>query len=318
MPTSNIVPLIDDIMPQICTRGDQVCGHEPPILEWAGCGEAMKASARLSLALSALLVGRCVGLGDPKDATGPAQPCGGAPPASSGDPNVDRILDRLEVKGQTIKGLRSSLTYKYVTVEPVEDEQVKEGELLFARTEPNSKFLVVFKKTRAGGVVRDTGEYFLFDGRWLTERNDKAKTIIKREICRPGEKTDPFRIGQGPFPLPFGQKREDLLKNFRIALEDFTLGDPRHSDHLKCIPLPDTELAARYSRVELYVDRALELPVRIVTESARDGNRIEVDFKDVDVNEAPAGSRFSLDEPKDFIVTTEPLPDGPPSSQPGK
>ena len=231
---------------------------------------------------------------------------------SSGDPTVDAILDRLEVKGQTIKGLACQLTYRYVVVEPVEDAQVKEGQLLFARAEPNSKFLIHFTKITADGITAERGEYFLFDGEWLTERNDKAKTIIKRQIVRSGERIDPFKVGQGPFPLPFGQKRVDILQNFKVTLKPFELGDPRNTQHLHCIPLPDTELASRYIGVEIYVDKTVELPVRIVTERRSDGNRIEVDFAAIDTNEAPAGSRFQILQPgeklEDFSVTEESLP----------
>ena len=272
----------------------------------------------MTTALSLALLETASCLGDDRR-TGPAntpQPAGEV--ASSGDAKVDGILDRLEVKGQAIKGLQCKLVYKYVTVDPVEDEQVKEGELLFARADPNSRFLIVFKKLRAAGIERDTAEYYSFDGRWLTERNDKAKTIKKTEIARSGERTDPFKIGKGPFPLPFGQKRDDILKNFRVELADFTLGDPRNTDHLHCIPNTNTELADKYSRVEIYVDRTLELPVRIVTENIKDGNRIEVDFKDVDGGAAPAGSRFTIDEPKDFYVEVNPMSAQPTATQPGK
>jgi hypothetical protein len=194
----------------------------------------------------------------------------------------------------------------------VEDAQIKEGELLFAQAEPNSKFLIHFTKMIADGIVTRRGEYFLFDGEWLTERNDKARTIIKRQIVRRGERVDPFKLGKGPFPLPFGQKREDILGNFTVTLKRFELGDPRNSDHLHCVPRPNTELAAKYSRVEIYVDKKIELPVRIVTERITDGNRIEVDFKEIDTDEAPALSRFQIKRPGEnldgFTVTEEPLP----------
>jgi hypothetical protein len=240
-------------------------------------------------------------------ATGPA--VSGPGKLSSGDPKVDQILDRLEEKGQAIKGLACKLTYRYVVVEPVEDAQTKEGELIFAVGEPNAKFLIRFTRMIAEGVSVERPEYFLFDGQWLTERNDKAKTVIKRQVVRPGERVDPFRLGKGPFPLPFGQKREDILRNFKIAVVPFELGDPRNSEHLHCVPLANTDLAAKYSRVELYLDRNLDLPVRIVTERLSDGNRIEVDFKDIDTNEAPAQSRFQIDVPEGFEVTQEPLPE---------
>ncbi|HUO37797.1 MAG TPA: hypothetical protein VMU34_08140, partial [Mycobacterium sp.] len=170
---------------------------------------------------------------------------------------------------------------------------------------------------RAAGVIKDTGEYFLFDGEWLTERNDTAQTIKKTQIARKGEKKDPFQIGSGPFPLPFGQKRDDILRHFKVELVPFDLGDPRNTDHLRCIPLPSTELSDNYTRIDLFVDHALELPVRIVTERSRDGNRIEVDFKDIDAGAAPAGSRFVVEEPRGYNTTVEPLTDAP-TTQPSR
>lgn len=238
------------------------------------------------------------------------QPVGanGAHHLSSGDPRVDEILDRLEAKGEAIKGLACGLTYRYVTVEPVEDAIVKEGELLYAVAKPNSKFYIHFDKMIAEGVIIPRDEYFLFDGEWLTERNDKAKTIIRRQIVRTGRKVDPFKLGKGPFPLPFGQNRDEILRSFKVTLRDFEIGNPPNTQHLYCVPLPGTELSQKYSRVDIFVDRRLELPTRIETERVVDGNRIEVNFHDVDVNEAPAMSRFQIETPADFNVSEEPLP----------
>ncbi len=107
--------------------------------------------------------------------------------------------------------------------------------------------------------------------------------------------------------MPFGQKRAEMLKQFKITLSPFALGDPLQTKHLHCVPRANTELARKYSRVEIYVDARLDLPVRIVTERISDDNRIEVDFKEIDANEAPAGSRFQIKVPEDYDVTTEPL-----------
>ena len=230
-----------------------------------------------------------------------------APQLSSGDPVVDAILDRLETKGKAIKGLSCRLVYTYVTVEPVEDKQVKKGTLLFARGEPNSKFLIRFTELIAGGVIDRHEEQFSFDGAWLTELRQKSKRVIRRQIARKGERKDPFELGKGPFPLPFGQKRSQILKQFKVTLRPFALGDPLHTKHLHCVPRANTELGRKYSRVEIYVDTRLDLPVRIVSERISDDNRIEVDFKEIDTNEAPAGSRFQIEVPKGYDVTTEPL-----------
>lgn len=229
------------------------------------------------------------------------------PAQSAGDPVIDKILDRLEEKGRAIQGLECELVYQYITVFPVEDRQVKEGSLLFARMEPNPKFFVEFKKITAGGVVSNNPERFVFDGVWLTERNDKAKTIIKRQVVRPGEKVDLFEIGKGPFPLPFGQKRQEILRLFKVTLKPFEPSDPPGSHHLHCIPQANSDLADKYNWVDIFVDKTLDLPVRIVSERVSDENRIQVDFKAIDTHAAPAGSRFQIETPSDFTVTVEPL-----------
>jgi hypothetical protein len=260
----------------------------------------------------------CFSLYDPPGATQPAEPsAGGAVQTdsihTSGDKEIDALLDRLETKGEAIKGLSCRLIWKHVIVDPVESRKVKAGQLLYARAAPgesNSRFLVHFDVLTADGETRRNNEYYAFDGRWLIERNDKARNVIHREVVRPGERRDPFRLGEGPFPMPFGQKRADILRNFTLSLAKFELGDPRNTTHLHCIPRPGTDLASKYTRVEMYINRSLELPVRIVSESLKDGSRTEVDFSDIDIGAAPAGSRFQVEVPPGFEKRVETLSDG--------
>ncbi len=233
-----------------------------------------------------------------------------APPASSGDATIDAILDRLETKGESIKGISTKLIYNDTRFEPVEDKVVKNGELFFSRGDPNSKFMIRFDETIAGGTKRPNREYYLFDGSWFTERNDGAKQIIKRQVVRPGERIDPFKIGKGPFPLPFGQRRAEMLKVFTITLEKPKADDPPNTDHLHCIPRPEeVELSRKYKRLDMWVDKKLELPIRIEVERLSDENIIDVRFDNMNPSDAPADSRFQIDSPpgKDWEVREEPI-----------
>lgn len=239
-------------------------------------------------------------------------------PATSGDAAVDSILDRLEVKGRAIQGLTAQIEYNDIRFEPVEDKITKHGELTFRRLDPNSKFLIVFNETIAGGVKSDRKEHYLFDGEWFTERSERAKTIIKRQIVPKGKRIDPFKIGKGPFPLPFGQRRAEMLDNFRIVRKPAQPDDPPNCDHLHCEPRPFSELAQKYKRVEMYIDRRLELPVRIEVERTADDNMIDVRFSRLNPDAAPAASRFQIDRPPgpDWDVREEPLPEGAPEPPP--
>lgn len=230
---------------------------------------------------------------------------------SSGDTETDRILDRLEAKGKAISGLASKLTYKYVTGPPVEDTMTKLGRLLFKRALPgqtNSMFLIEFDKRIADGAQMKRIEKFAFDGEWLTEFNETSRSVTRRQIVRQGERIDPFKLGSGPFPMPFGQKRDEILHEFDVTRQKPELEDLPGTTHLHCVPRPGTQLSQKYSRVEIYIDRKIELPIRIVSESKKDGSRIEVDFKEIDISAAPAGSRFTIKCPDGFQEQFEPLP----------
>lgn len=234
---------------------------------------------------------------------------------SSGDPKIDAILDRLESKGQTIQGLSTVLIYNEIRFEPVEEKVIKRGELFFRRGEPNARFMIRFDETVAGGVIQSNKEYYLFDGGWFIERNDRAKSVVRRQIVRPDQRIDPFKLGSGPFPLPFGQRRTEILANFVAKREPPRPDDPPDTDHINLVPRPNSELSQRYRRVDMYIDRRIELPVRIEIERLSDDSIVDVRFERLDPNDAPADSRFQIDRPtgKDWDFREEPLPpDAPP------
>jgi hypothetical protein len=37
-------------------------------------------------------------------------------------------------------------------------------------------------------------------------------------VLRPGEKVNLLKLGEGPFPLPIGQKRDDVKRQFDVTL----------------------------------------------------------------------------------------------------
>ena len=156
--------------------------------------------------------------------------------------------------------------------------------------------------------VIDKAEEHLFDGRWYIEKREATKSVIKREIVRPGEKFDPFRVGQGPFPLPFGQKEQDILRNFEVTL---VRADPKTSPdtvHLKLVP-KGGQMAQRYREIHFYISRKLDLPVKVVA-LQKDDKKMTVVFKDIRINRGIAGSRFVVTIPDDptWSYTVEPLP----------
>ena len=229
------------------------------------------------------------------------------------DPAVERILDRLEKRGDQIVDITTDITY--TKIDPVlEDKQVFTGVLVFKQDKPNPRFLIRFDKFVQEGVTRQSKEWHAFDGQWYIEAREKTKTIVRRQIVLPGEAVQVFRLGQGPFPLPFGQKKADIVQYFAVKLVGPAAGDPPASDHLECTPLPGTDMDRRYGKVHFYIDRQLDLPVSVRTVekengAADEGVEIAADFpaRSIKVNSAVAGSALNLPDLKDYQVDSIPL-----------
>ena len=227
------------------------------------------------------------------------------------DAKVEAILDRLEQRGTTVGDLTSRISW---TIEDtrVFEKTTKEGTLRFLKRKPHSVFRVDFDRLLdSDGTEKLRKETHVFDGRHYIEAKAFTKTVIRREIVREGEETDPFELGAGRFPLPFGQKKADILKHFVVELVAAKPGDPPNCDHLKCVPRPASHLAEDYRELHFYVHRRIELPVRVVAHQKKDGKIITVDFKKMKLNTGLAGSRLELkrgDIPPGWEWDEQPLP----------
>ncbi|MBN1341482.1 MAG: hypothetical protein JXQ73_02320 [Phycisphaerae bacterium] len=223
---------------------------------------------------------------------------------SSGDPAVDRILDELETRGADVESLTSDLRADFLDVVAA-DEQSKVGKLWFRRDKPNPKFKIIYEKSIYGNVEKDDVHEYLFDGQWLTEKHDAAKSFVERRIVKEGEKIEPFRIGKGPFPLPFGQKKAEILEHFTVTKVRRSPKDPPNTDHLKLIPRQtDSEMAKKYAELHFYIDKKLKLPTRIVAHQRNPGSDdvdeiVTVTFTGLKVNPGVSDKVLMIAKPQD-------------------
>lgn len=141
---------------------------------------------------------------------------------------ADELLAELERADESIRTLRADIRYDRVFLEG--DRQIRTGTLFFSDDKGASNarrqrmFAVTFQRLRLGNRVENEEKTYLFDGRWLVESTPSLKQIVRREIVREGDAFDPLKIGEGPLPLPIGQKREDILARFDATLSDPTEG----------------------------------------------------------------------------------------------
>jgi hypothetical protein len=125
---------------------------------------------------------------------------------------ADELLTALEKADAGMVTLTADIVYDR-TFEIQGDRQLRKGKLYFENRDPR-RFAVQFDELWIGDVVRKEKQVVVFDGEWFVEKNFGPKQMIKRQVVAPGQKFDPLKIGEGPLPIPIGQKKADVMMRF--------------------------------------------------------------------------------------------------------
>ena len=135
--------------------------------------------------------------------------------------DADALLTAVERTADSLRDFRANITLE--TADDVTgDTERRLGQLVFVQEEgkpATRRFAVVFEKFIDGSGRMDERpvRYIYADG-WLTEADFKQRTLVRRQLARAGEQYDPLKPGEGPVPLPIGQRRADVLARFDASL----------------------------------------------------------------------------------------------------
>jgi len=237
-------------------------------------------------------------------------------PAEPADPRVAEILTRLEER--EVPDLRGRVTWTVQYV--VEEEPLRKfGRIWYKRKDPVPVFKVEFDTKIVGSrKEKEFGETHVFDGRWYTEMNSETRTITQRELRREKDASNPYRLGEGAFPLPFGQKKEDILREFEVRRVAEKKDDPAETDHLELTPRKDSSLYDKYEMIDFWVARegpTSGLPVQIraskLDPTGVVNSRITVTFRDVELNTGFADTEFRIEPPAGYDTQVISLDEAP-------
>jgi hypothetical protein len=241
--------------------------------------------------------------GDPAPAEEPAAP--GPPPKLIVDEwnPTDELLDRLERSHADLRDFQANIVYhKWDSV--LQRNEIRSGEVLY-QTKPRGtkRFAILLERLIVRNRSRAHRKHFVFDGSWLVEIDHEAKIFIKRQIVPPDKQFDPLKLGEGPFPLPVGQPRDEVRARFKVRrlheptdelLAERLAGQPVEGLHLA--PKPGTPEAEDFEQAELFYDRETLLPVGIsVTEA--NGDRKTVLLSKLKRNAGIDEGKLSIEEP---------------------
>lgn len=210
---------------------------------------------------------------------------------------IETILTRLEKRSDGLKDIQCKVRFS-------EEDKInlskglKIGTIKFLITETNPVFMIHFERSERDGIIGKQ-LWFLFDGRYLHEGNERIRQVTVREVAKPGETLDLFDLEKAPFPMPFGQKKDTILRNFDVTLAAPQQGDPQNTDHLVCVPKPDSAFYRQYDRFEFFVHRTLHLPTKVVVVKNRGLEINTAEFPDLSERSINTGlTKKSFSKPK--------------------
>jgi hypothetical protein len=235
------------------------------------------------------------------------------------DAELDQLLTRLEANAADLTSFMAKIVYEKEDA-VLGRREIRTGEIIYRIHEQTRTFAALFDSLT---IVPSSGkagrrekrlQHYVFDGRWLAEIDHEDRRFIKREIVPPGRTLDPLKLGEGPFPLPIGQAKADVLARFEVSRIDVPaagmLSGLTNVEGVLLTPREGAPEARDYQRVEIFYDRATLLPVGINAIEVND-DRKTVKLTDVARNpqlDAAAIRKLSIAEPdpRKWDVVIEP------------
>ncbi|MBN1844189.1 MAG: hypothetical protein JW810_00790 [Sedimentisphaerales bacterium] len=189
---------------------------------------------------------------------------------------MEALLVQIEQRGNELRSFQAEMLYVQQQL-LTETATIRHGELYYQADDKTVRFRIHFGDYLQKDLEEETAprpvkfdEDFAFDGLWITRRNDRTKSIQRRQVTRTPRKKEDFRLGKGPFPLPFAIRRADVVGEFTLELADSDPQDAAVKDTIFLIlkPRPHSSYAEQYVRLDLWLAQKTTVPVRIRFETA--------------------------------------------------
>jgi len=225
----------------------------------------------------------------------PTQPT--TAPSTQSQPATDaaaEALRRLEASGQ-YRTIQAKLDYR-LDMPQLGDSERRTGWVAYRRATERTRamFRVRFEtlSQRGGRAIRERVDY-AFDGEFLTVAKHRIKDMVRYQVAGREQRIEPLRLGEGPFPLPFGQKADEVLEFFEAQTPQPSPQDPPKTLHLLLTPRPEHADEFTVTRLELWIDPQLNLPVRIVSVD-KSRNITTIAFAEIRLDEPVETKTFKI------------------------
>lgn len=196
---------------------------------------------------------------------GAAPPQSTPPAALTANSSADEVLDALDQRGRNLQAFVAD-------VRLVDEDtslalsSTRAGKVWYqARPGDNARIRVTFDRRideEKNRTFKETVEYLL-DGAWLVDRDYMKKIEVRRQVLKPGQKVNLLKLGEGPFPLPIGQPKEEVHRQFKVErIAPDKQNDPPNTVHLRLTPKEGGRFK-KIKEMDLWVDLKTHFPAKI-------------------------------------------------------
>lgn len=225
--------------------------------------------------------------------------------------SVDDVLKALQARGQNLKDFTADVAQ--TDTDPITlHETVSKGKAFFQRLpDGDTRIRVNFerKKTGTQPEVKWHREYLLAKGT-LVDQDFDRKSETHRQVAKPGQKIDPLKLGEGPFPLPIGQEPAEVKKSFDVSIAPLDKDDPADTVHVVLKPKAGTRFARKYDQFDVWVDLKSHFTSRIQVTELKATRIATTDLTNLQINKGLSDSDFTLAPPgKAWSVNDEAMED---------
>ena len=220
---------------------------------------------------------------------------------------VDEVLDALDRVGRDLRTLHTAVVLTeidLITGKPVK----RAGNVYLQRGDEGVTFRAAFDRVvveDASGkeVMRPEKVEYVLRGDELIDRDYAKRTQVTRKLPPEQKGRDLLKLGEGPFPLPIGQSKEEVRKQFEVT--EVNPADPNQNElevtaepgtrRLRLTPRENSPLAKDFAYVEIDVSLAEGKPVQVITLDTRGETARVTRLRSFVVNEALPADAFALE-----------------------
>ncbi len=227
------------------------------------------------------------------------------------DSSVDQILDALDQRGKGLQSFTADVSLSE-TDTAVGDADTRTGKVVYQlKSNGDGRIRVMFDTIDHGArAIKEVQIYMLDDGK-LIDRNYRKKSQTTRQVLKPGEKLNLLKLGEGPFPLPIGQPKDEVHILFDVRKVDPVKDDPPGTVHIQLVPKPDTRFARQFKTIDVWVETKSNMPRRISTMDSTQTTLRTTELQNVQVNPKVSDADFRLEsiDVKTWNIVDEPFQD---------